>query len=258
MFSTMIAATKEYIFRVRVPNSLFEVSLCIPVKPCRTLRYNELVHKIQMCLKGMIDDINEYSILIKRNNAFYHVQDDADLYFTTSSDTSFDIELKKISQIGDTRDARRDSAISLDDDLKQCMQGIKQPLPNPIPFNDPFLLPHVQSTVKLPRLSTVIASIDFNFPCFDKHKFMPPLYPRKKKTHIPSPFVCKHIIDPVTGTICHQSFRRSYDLSRHQMIHLKYRPLFHCTHCDRKFTRLDALRRHERIQKHSSRINKNE
>lgn len=65
-----------------------------------------------------------------------------------------------------------------------------------------------------------------------------------------SQFVCDHV-DTSTGKVCSQAFRRSYDLSRHQMIHLKNRPFCYCHTCGKKFTRLDALRRHERIQGHN-------
>ncbi|KAI8333767.1 hypothetical protein BD560DRAFT_414892 [Blakeslea trispora] len=67
--------------------------------------------------------------------------------------------------------------------------------------------------------------------------------------HVQQPYVCYHI-DSGTGKMCCQAFRRSYDLSRHQSIHLKNRPFCRCHTCGKKFTRLDALRRHQRIQGH--------
>jgi hypothetical protein len=67
-----------------------------------------------------------------------------------------------------------------------------------------------------------------------------------------SQFICQHVIDAATGKTCCQAFRRSYDLSRHQTIHLKNRPLCYCHDCGKKFTRLDALRRHERVQGHNN------
>lgn len=71
-------------------------------------------------------------------------------------------------------------------------------------------------------------------------------------------FLCQEVVDRSTGRICGQTFRRSYDLSRHQTIHLKNRPFCYCTHCGKKFTRMDALRRHERVQGHrNSRNNSN-
>jgi uncharacterized Zn-finger protein len=75
--------------------------------------------------------------------------------------------------------------------------------------------------------------------------------PRGRSVPQQSQFICEHVVDPATGKTCNQAFRRSYDLSRHQSIHLKNRPLCSCRTCGKKFTRLDALRRHERIQGHN-------
>ncbi|KAI8874719.1 hypothetical protein K501DRAFT_199008, partial [Backusella circina FSU 941] len=69
-------------------------------------------------------------------------------------------------------------------------------------------------------------------------------------------FICEYVVDPSTEKICCQTFQRSYDLSRHQNIHLKNRPFCQCHQCGKKFTRLDALRRHERIQGHSNKHDK--
>ncbi|KAI7882928.1 hypothetical protein K492DRAFT_193079 [Lichtheimia hyalospora FSU 10163] len=62
-------------------------------------------------------------------------------------------------------------------------------------------------------------------------------------------FVCDKRMND--GSICGQTFRRSYDLQRHQTIHLKNRPYCYCEQCGKRFTRMDALRRHERVQGHN-------
>lgn len=74
--------------------------------------------------------------------------------------------------------------------------------------------------------------------------------PPKPAPRAPPQFVCDKVTD--TGKVCGQTFRRSYDLSRHQTIHLKNRPYCHCQQCGKKFTRMDALRRHERVQGHGN------
>ncbi|KAI8085077.1 uncharacterized protein BX664DRAFT_387715 [Halteromyces radiatus] len=59
---------------------------------------------------------------------------------------------------------------------------------------------------------------------------------------------CTHV--NANGKSCGQTFQRPYDLSRHQTIHLKNRPFVYCQQCGKRFTRVDALRRHERVQGH--------
>ncbi|KAI8377992.1 uncharacterized protein BYT42DRAFT_572394 [Radiomyces spectabilis] len=127
-------------------------------------------------------------------------------------------------------------------------------------------------TIQLPAISTLTINrplphaqlAPIHFSPADKTKSFNSSYPFNSKpsmTRITSrtaasdkmhhQFVCSYV-DPVTGRTCHQSFRRSYDLSRHQTIHQQNRPLCRCDHCGKKFTRLDALRRHERVQGHFS------
>ncbi|ORZ15754.1 hypothetical protein BCR42DRAFT_438008 [Absidia repens] len=70
-------------------------------------------------------------------------------------------------------------------------------------------------------------------------------------------YFCKKVTE--SGNICGQTFQRPYDLSRHQTIHLKNRPFVYCQQCGKRFTRVDALRRHERVQGHyqSNKHNRN-
>ncbi|CAO3611826.1 unnamed protein product [Mucor fragilis] len=166
---------------------------------------------------------------------------------------------------------RKDSGISFEQDL--------------LKFNTTF-----SNKRKLPTLSNIITSPPVHWsPATSSHKLpslsylldspqlapihMPPLSPvsasaspysshhtanastmtYKKRTRggsVPhqTQFICEHVDSK--GKACCQVFRRSYDLSRHQSIHMKNRPLCYCRACGKKFTRLDALRRHERIQGH--------
>lgn len=179
---------------------------------------------------------------------------------------------------------RKDSGISLDEEIEQFKKTSRK-LPalsniittqlwstNSLPSPPPHY--SNKSPIKLPGLSSIIIDHSHNSqkqlapihpyrPArFDQKPLSPPLSapssPTNKVNHKrtrggtshPSQFICEHVIDTITGKTCCQAFRRSYDLSRHQTIHLKNRPLCYCHDCGKKFTRLDALRRHERIQGH--------
>ncbi|KAI9022985.1 hypothetical protein CLU79DRAFT_815268, partial [Phycomyces nitens] len=62
--------------------------------------------------------------------------------------------------------------------------------------------------------------------------------PRHIRYSSPGQFICEHPMG-ISGRVCGQTFRRSYDLSRHQTIHLKNRPLSRCHYCGKQFTRMD-------------------
>lgn len=182
---------------------------------------------------------------------------------------------------------RKDSGISLDEEIEQFKKtSRKLPALSNIITTQLWPLPSTslpsppshynKSPIKLPGLSSIIIDHSHNsqkqlapihpyrpLVRFDNKPLSPPLSapssPIYKPNHhkrtrggasYPSQFICEHVIDTITGKTCCQAFRRSYDLSRHQTIHLKNRPLCYCQDCGKKFTRLDALRRHERIQGH--------
>ncbi|KAG2213386.1 hypothetical protein INT47_009059, partial [Mucor saturninus] len=185
---------------------------------------------------------------------------------------------------------RKDSGISLDEEIEQFKKTSRKlpALSNiittqlwPPPPTNTTSLPsppshYNKSPIKLPGLSSIIIDHSHNsqkqlapihpyrpLARFDHKPLSPPLSapssPINKVNHHKrarggasqtSQFICEHVIDTITGKTCCQAFRRSYDLSRHQTIHLKNRPLCYCQDCGKKFTRLDALRRHERIQGH--------
>lgn len=181
----------------------------------------------------------------------------------------------------DYQTVRRDSGISRDDDFEKLgeQQVSSQILPVLSPIDTARSSPiHTNNskpkyTINLPRLSSIITDQSYSHkqappilsppPLFllDKNCIVPPSPSNKNTRHkaarssstsCQSQFICRHVIDQAIGKLCYQSFRRSYDLSRHQTIHLKNRPLCYCQQCNKKFTRLDALRRHERIQGHGS------
>jgi hypothetical protein len=156
---------------------------------------------------------------------------------------------------------RKDSGICFDLDLLKYSTDKKdKKLPHIITTTPVQWTPMSSpDTMKLPSVSSLIS------PYYSPYPLSPPLSAfsdsitttshKTKRTRggsVPhqSQFVCDHV-DTSTGKVCSQAFRRSYDLSRHQMIHLKNRPFCYCHTCGKKFTRLDALRRHERIQGHN-------
>lgn len=122
------------------------------------------------------------------------------------------------------------------------------------PLDPQQLMPPIQSTsspahtsITLPALSSIIRPEPL-LPLM----ICPPLLTGRRhqqRAAAGGQFVCEKLIE---GRMCGQTFRRSYDLSRHQTIHLKNRPYCYCSECGKKFTRMDALRRHERVQGHHS------
>ncbi|KAI8970836.1 hypothetical protein BDB01DRAFT_855135 [Pilobolus umbonatus] len=125
--------------------------------------------------------------------------------------------------------------------------------------SSPSISPFPRLNISLPTLSSITSSIH---PTDPPH--LAPIYSNTQektlqhnkrgrystKSSTNTTYLCEHILS--NGRTCGQTFRRSYDLSRHQTIHLENRPFCYCHKCGKKFTRMDALRRHEKAQRHSS------
>ncbi|GAA5810130.1 hypothetical protein MFLAVUS_003549 [Mucor flavus] len=319
-----------YRFRVSIQDlPLPDFILHIFVQHDQPPKYLDLLDKIKLYSKSEITNLNDYYMVIEKDQIFkYKFKDDIGLQNAFSSITDQDVlEIKMIREVyhdnvplvkpvftkrptsyTEEEDqmylpSRKDSGIS----LEQEMEELKKEEPNksrklpalshiittelwntsslPSPPTPQHVSFYTKSPIKLPGLSSIIdpnhhnqyqqkqlAPIHaYHHPVrFDQKPLSPPLSAsprspyhsqplvtaktkrsRTSSAH-PSQFICEHIIDTITGKTCCQAFRRSYDLSRHQTIHLKNRPLCYCHDCGKKFTRLDALRRHERIQGHNN------
>ncbi|OBZ91796.1 Zinc finger protein rsv2 [Choanephora cucurbitarum] len=234
----------------------FGFSLNVLVQHQQPPRYADFIDKIRQRLIMYRNTHEEYDMVIEKNDSCcFRVHNDADLRQVFESITEKDqleIRLKErriVPLIKPTviraRSAqkvliRKDSGISLEDHklppLTHSLPSVSVQLPSISSFlmADPQCAPSILS----PNPSSHSSH--------RKHR-------RTRGHNVPhqvqQPYMCHHI-DSNTGKMCCQAFRRSYDLSRHQSIHLKNRPLCRCHTCGKKFTRLDALRRHQRIQGH--------
>lgn len=180
-------------------------------------------------------------IFIRR--ASQMIDDDSDfIYSRKDSGICFDLDLLKYSP---------EKKIKLDKKLPRLSNIITT---QPVQWTP--MSPDTPHQIKLPSVSFLFSpkySAPLSPPLSTFSDSTPTIRPKRTRGgSVPhqSQFVCDHV-DTSSGKVCSQAFRRSYDLSRHQMIHLKNRPFCYCHTCGKKFTRLDALRRHERIQGHN-------
>ncbi|KAI8341748.1 hypothetical protein BC941DRAFT_466646 [Chlamydoabsidia padenii] len=176
---------------------------------------------------------------------------------------------------GGGRCLRKDSGVLLDEPVKKkprVLESIERsfsasPCMNAIypqeKCHRPSTAPSSPINIRLPALSSITSPPPLHLqlaplqpspqrqqylvslPSLSSPRFTPPC-----TNQLSGQFVCEQVVGP--GRICGQTFRRSYDLSRHQTVHSKNRPFYYCHQCGKRFTRMDALRRHERVQGHST------